>query len=62
MPVYRIVATTTTAGNPSVVRRARCQAPNLRDVLQKLLTRFPTIDSALSVSIVINIDDEEDLT
>lgn len=60
MASYKVVATvagTTPGGNS--VRKARCEADNIRQVIQKLMARFASLDSVQSLTLAISLDDEE---
>lgn len=62
MALYKVVATTAGTGpSGGTSRRARCQAANLREVLQKLIARYPALDTSQNISLNIQLDDEEEL-
>lgn len=60
MPAYKITANASSQGS-SMTRKARCTVATIQNAILRLLTRYPQLETHTSLTIVVSIDDEEDI-
>lgn len=60
MPNYKVSASGTSP-ETSVARKGRCTAASPKQAIQKLLTRYPQLDEHEQLTIIVTVDDEEEI-